>query len=258
MAVGRMGGIGALWALGMMAAPTASACTPGDIGTGTARSAIDGRTLLLDDGREVLLAGIEVDQHDDASLASSRGRLHDLVSGRPVALKGLGPAKDRYGRVVALVFASGEATSLQERLLEQGQARVGARAGDRSCADRLKRSERDARTARRGLWAEAGTALRRADRPAEILADRGRFTVVEGRVVSVRESGATVYVNFGRRWTEDFTATALKRHEKAFASAGVSLKSLAGRTVRVRGVVEERGGPWIELSRPEQIELSDR
>jgi hypothetical protein len=32
-------------------------------------------------------------------------------------------------------------------------------------------------------------------------------------VLSVRESGATIYVNFGRRWTEDFTVTILKRNE---------------------------------------------
>jgi hypothetical protein len=28
--------------------------------------------------------------------------------------------------------------------------------------------------------------------------------------------------------------------------------------IRVRGFVEERGGPWIEASRPEQIEVLGR
>jgi hypothetical protein len=28
--------------------------------------------------------------------------------------------------------------------------------------------------------------------------------------------------------------------------------------VRVRGWIEERGGPWIEAARPEQIEITDR
>jgi hypothetical protein len=68
-----------------------------------------------------------------------------------------------------------------------------------------------------------------------VLAEQGRFALVEGRVLSVRESGATIYVNFGRRWTEDFTVTIL-----------------------VRGWIEERGGPWIEATRPEQIEFADR
>ena len=40
-----------------------------------------------------------------------------------------------------------------------------------------------------------------AEDPAAVLAEQGRFALVEGKVVSVRESGATIYVNFGRRWT---------------------------------------------------------
>jgi len=71
----------------------------------------------------------------------------------------------------------------------------------------------------------------------------------------VRESGGTIYVNFGRRWTEDFTATLLKRNERAFNAAGLDLKKLSGRNVRLRGVIEERGGPWIELTSPEQVEV---
>jgi hypothetical protein len=92
----------------------------------------------------------------------------------------------------------------------------------------------------------------------------------------VRESGATIYVNFGRRWSEDFTVTVLKRNESNFAAAGLDLKSLEGKRIRVRGWIEERGGggntgvtgsatagatagvPWIEATRPEQIETADR
>ena len=36
------------------------------------------------------------------------------------------------------------------------------------------------------------------------------------------------------------------------AAAGLEPKKLAGRRVRVRGWIEERGGPWIEAARPEQ------
>ncbi len=100
--------------------------------------------------------------------------------------------------------------------------------------------------------------MRKAEAVTELAAELGRFTLVEGRVVSVRESGGTIYVNFGRRWTEDFTVTVQRRLERTFGAAGLELKSLAGRTVRVRGVIEERGGPWIEASRPEQIEIVGR
>jgi hypothetical protein len=84
---------------------------------------------------------------------------------------------------------------------------------------------------------------------------RGRLALVEGRVLSVRLSGSTIYVNFGRRWSEDFTVTIAKRLERMFTAAGMEPKSLAHRNVRIRGIVEERGGPWIEVTRPEQIAL---
>jgi hypothetical protein len=81
---------------------------------------------------------------------------------------------------------------------------------------------------------------------------------VEGTVLSVNDRGSTVYVNFGRRWSEDFTVTIAKRNVRSFTAAGLDPLKLAGRRVRIRGWVDERGGPWIEAIRPEQIELADR
>lgn len=65
-------------------------------------------------------------------------------------------------------------------------------------------------------------------------------------------------MNFGRPWSDDFTVTILKRHERTFTAAGMELKKLAGQHVRVRGFIEERGGPWIEAVTPEQIEIAER
>jgi len=80
--------------------------------------------------------------------------------------------------------------------------------------------------------------------------------------VSVRQSGAMFYVNFGRRWSESFAVTISKRNERSFAVAGLDVMSLAGRRIRVRGWVEARGAdrkvPWMEALRPEQIEIADR
>jgi hypothetical protein len=76
--------------------------------------------------------------------------------------------------------------------------------------------------------------------------------------VSVRESGGTIYVNFGRRWSEALTVTILKRHERTFAAAGIEPKSLEGRMVRVRGYVDVRNGPVIEATQPQQIEIATR
>ena len=60
------------------------------------------------------------------------------------------------------------------------------------------------------------------------------------------------------RWTEGFTVTILKRNERNFTAVGLEPKTLAGRHIRVRGWIEERGGPLIEAARPQQIEFADR
>ena len=124
-----------------------------------------------------------------------------------------------------------------------------------ACAVELLSQERAARASKLGLWAEPYYVMNKAEDPVEVLKSRGRFTLVEGKVLSVRESGGTIYVNFGRRWSEDFTVTIAKRNARAFSAAGLEPKKLSGRRVRIRGWIEERGGPWVEAARPEQIEV---
>jgi len=143
-------------------------------------------------------------------------------------------------------------------LLETGLARVSTRAGGRACADVLLRAERSARKARRGLRADPNFAPLRADNLTRLQTERSRFALVEGKVLSVRESGSTIYVNFGRRWTRDFTVTIRRQLQRFFTAAGVEPQKLQGRWIRVRGWIETRGGPIIEAEVPEQIELVGR
>jgi hypothetical protein len=79
--------------------------------------------------------------------------------------------------------------------------------------------------------------------------------VVDGKVLSVRQAGATTYLNFGRNWTRDFAVTISRRMMPAFEAAGLLPKSLENRRIRVRGFVEARGGPRIEALRVGQIEV---
>jgi endonuclease YncB( thermonuclease family) len=218
------------------------------IGTATVASVRDGRTLLLADGRELRLAAIEVTEQ-------SRAALQALATGRALRLARLGPEHDRYGRLVAFAFAGEAQQSVQEMLLEDGQARVSARVGDKACADALLAAEAKARAARRGLWADPNFAPLAAENWRGLQGKRGHFALVEGKVLSVRESGGTIYVNFGPRWTRDFSVIILHRNARSFAAAGLAPKALAGRRVRVRGWIEQRRGPVIEADAPEQIEL---
>ena len=128
--------------------------------------------------------------------------------------------------------------------------------GDPACAAELLSQERAARTAKIGLWGDPRYAIMAAGDLTGLVAGQGHFAVVEGKVLSVRESGGTIYVNFGRRWSQALTVTISKRQERIFSGAGLAPKALENRRLRVRGWIEVRNGPRIEASRPEQIELS--
>ena len=218
-------------------------------GEGRVTAVVDARSLRLDDGREVRLAGIEV-----ADRAKATAALGALLAGREVTLRGQDDTPDRYGRQPAYAFLEGSETPVQRELLRQGVALVSSDIADKDCAAALMAAEGEARAARSGTWAEA-TVIKNAESPDDILAGIGRFTVVEGRVLSVRQAGATTYLNFGRNWTRDFALTISRRIVPAFEAAGLAPKSLENRRIRVRGWVEARRGPRIELLRVGQIEV---
>jgi endonuclease YncB( thermonuclease family) len=245
------------------AKPIASAeCKLTTVATGAVASVVDGRTLVLDDGREVRLAAIEVAAPNEPGGAAAKAALEALAASRRIDLRAAAekPETDRYGRLFGHVYVTSDSAErwAEAELIAAGHARVAARVDVRACANALLVRERAARAANLGLWADPIYVIRPADDPAAVAAERGRFAIVEGKVLSVRESGPTIYVNFGRRWTQDFTVTIAKRNESAFTSAGLEPKRLQGRRVRVRGYVEQRGGPWVEATRPEQIELAER
>jgi endonuclease YncB( thermonuclease family) len=241
----------------------APVCGGDTIARGVVKHVIDGRTFTLDDGREVRLAAVEVPPPESSPGAAAKAALDALVGGDDIVLRRADIETDRYGRLVAYAYAvrDGDELFAQGELIASGFARVGDHVGGRSCALELLNSENAARAAKLGLWADSHYDVLDAEAPTDVLARRGRFALVEGKVVSVRESGATIYVNFGRRWSEDFTVTVLKRNERNFTAAGLDLKGLAGRRIRVRGYIEARGGtgqsPWIEADYPEQIETAD-
>jgi len=244
---------GAAW--DARAQPAASHCGAGPIAPGRVADITDGRSFRLDDRREIRLAAVEVPS-DDVAAPAARGALAGLLAGQTITLRPAAPAPDRYGRILAYVFTNGQqARSVAHEMLAQGHARVSAQTGDPACAAELLLQEGAARSARLGLWADPRYAIMDAGNLAGLLSGQGRFAVVEGKVASVRGSGGTIYVNFGRRWSQALTVTISKRQERMFMGAGLALKDLENRRLRVRGWIDIRNGPRIEANRPEQIEM---
>jgi len=247
---------------------SAAACALHGIGTGRVAEVRDGRSFNLEDGREVRLPNIEVPLPVPPSagegqmpLASAaRTALEQLLAGQMVELRQMRSASDRYGRMLAdaYIVANGMERSAAREMLALGFARVSIQGAHASCAAEFLAAEDTARRVQLGVWAEPYYALVSAGSLNDLLARRGHFTVVEGKVLSVRESGGIIYVNFGRRWSEALTVTIAKRSERDLVAAGLNPRNLENVRVRVRGWLEERNGPRIEVIRPEQIEIAER
>jgi endonuclease YncB( thermonuclease family) len=231
----------------------ASACSFEAQGEGRVSAIIDARTFRMDDGREVRLAGIET--VTATGKVDGSAALNAVVAGRDVTLLGETDAPDRYGRQPAFAFVEQADTPVQYQLLAQGDVLVSGTVADKACAAALAAAEAAARRARRGIWADRA-AIKNAESAGDILVRIGQFTVVEGKVLSVRQAGATTYINFGRRWTRDFAVTISRRVLPAFEAAGLSVKSLENKRIRVRGWIEARGGPRIEAAQVGQIEMA--
>ncbi|MDX2290119.1 MAG: hypothetical protein NW217_15035 [Hyphomicrobiaceae bacterium] len=123
------------------------------------------------------------------------------------------------------------------------------------CLLRLVEHEAEARSARRGGWATGAFAVLAATDLESLEARSGTHQVVEGRIARVSRYGRSIYLNFGRRWTQDFTvviAGAVLRRNAAWAAALVAMK---GRRVRVRGFLVQSGGPRLDIEDPAALEL---
>jgi len=195
--------VGACVVLG--AAPIAhaqeTACRFDIVGGGKVARIVDGRSFVLDDGREVRLAAIEVPGPDEThtnGAEAAKAALESILAGRTVELRNERPAQDRYGRTLAYVDVvdEGSVRPVAHGMLASGHARVAAEVGNTACAAELLSRERAARTAKLGLWSDPYYVVRGAERFEDLLAVRGHFTVVEGKVLSVRESGGTIYMMF--------------------------------------------------------------
>lgn len=232
---------------------SAASCTFEPQGDGHVTAVTDARSFRLADGRDVRLAGIEAAFAEKAGAAGPQA-LAALLAGRDVRLDGEDDTPDRYGRQVAFVWRLPEETLVQREILAQGAAMVAATVTDKDCAATLLAAEAEARDAKRGIWADP-MVIKNTESPGDILTGIGRFMLVEGKVLSVRQAGATTYLNFGRNWTRDFAVTIPRRALADLAAAGLVPKSLENRRIRVRGFAEVRTGPRIEVLRAGQIEL---
>lgn len=231
------------------------------ISDGAARVAeiVDGDTLVLDDGRQVRLVGIQAPKlplgrphvKRQPFAEQAKTALEELTLGRTVRLSYGGRRTDRYDRQLAHLHDEG-GRWIQGDLLIQGLARVYSFRDNRTLIADMLMLEQEARVAGRGIWSHAFYRVRDTSETPQHL---DSFQLVEGTVMSSAEVRGRTYLNFGEDWRSDFTVTISPRDKRRFREESFDLLALKGRRVRVRGWLHQRNGPMIDVTHPEQIEL---
>ena len=163
-----------------------------------------------------------------------------ILASEPLTLHAPSETADRYVRIS--VHAFDRAGWVQGALLANGKAFADPVAQTEACIDAL-------------LIAEANDAAFSARDEKAIVARAGLFTVVRGRVFSVGDRERRLYLNFGRKWDEDVTASVAKTGASRYRGDVDRLVTLAGTRVEIRGTVEVNGGPVIRLRDAAQIRI---
>ncbi len=220
---------------------------------------VDGDTLVLADGRQIRLVGIQAPKlplgrpgFKAWPLAEeAKTALTELTLGRRVTLGYGGRRIDRHGRALAHLFDEA-GLWIQGALIDRGMARVYSFVDNRALVPELLTREAAARTAGRGIWGLRAYAVRDA---AAVPARLSGFELVEGWVIEAAIVRKRTYLNFGADWRSDFTITIAPKTRRLFEAEGIDPLSYQGKLVRVRGWLKSYNGPLIEATHPEQIEV---
>jgi hypothetical protein len=216
--------------------------------------------LLLGDGRIATLSGVEFLSPPIAPRA-----LLAWLDERDLRAKPLSTAPDRWGRIpVRLYLQPREVTDAAipdpvmsdaaMQALRMGWGRYRPDSGAGGCRAALLAAEGEAREKRTGLWADASSILHGDDRQALASAPPA-MQVAEGVVQSVGAARGRIYLNLGKMRTADLAIVIVERNISAFAARGVDARKLAGHRIRVRGLLDRRFGPQIEITSPDALEI---
>lgn len=263
--------VAALGPAGAEPSPAPQTCTLEAGESSTVSEIVDAETIRLADRSEVRLIGALAPRASDTGSDTANGdaqwpperaaiaALSGLTLGKTVRLAYGGSSRsDRYGRRLAHLYIerdAGEPEWLQGLLLASGHARAYGLPGNFACAAELLAHEREARIHRRGLWANEIYRLKPASRARFVGTLVGRYERVIGRVRAVAVTRSATYLNFGDDYRTDFTAKIAKAVIEKAPDFASTLPALKGRKVIVRGWIERRNGPLIDVADPSQIEL---
>jgi len=232
---------------------------PDPVSEGMIAAIIDGDTVILENGSEVRLVGIQAPKLRLGRRGFKPWPLADqakqfltaLTKGKSATLRYGGTKIDRHRRLLAHLFLE-DGHWVQQEVLKAGMARVYSFPDNRSRVDELLAAEQRARRAKKGIWAHPYYRIRS---PENLKRDLGSFQVIEGSPKNVAIVRGRAYFNFGDNWRKDFTITISPRDARRFWRDKDIVAMYGKERLRVRGWLKEFNGPQIEATHPEQIEV---
>lgn len=222
---------------------------------GTVQKINEDATLILDNGHSYILSNLRFPQKSPAMDWLKNNLLNKKISIH--APKNANTeSKDRFGRTSAHALTE-KKEWIQAEMIRQGLAIVSSTPAQRDLVSALYILEHGARRAQKGLWGNPAYAVKN-DR--SIRGTKDSFQIFEGTIKSVAVKDLYCYINFGADYKTDFTAVIKRDSFSLFRSAADSSflpEIWKGGRVRIRGWVEEKNGPMMLLTHPEQIEFPE-
>lgn len=216
------------------------------------RHVIDGDSIVLADGRQVRLIGINApeigfeDRPDEPLARAARERLAQLIERQTITLAYDREPADRHGRVLAYA-ARADGTDVQAQLVREGLAWCVAIPPNTARAADYCGLEREPRAARRGIWGHPHYAPMPADRLGP--ADTG-FKRVRGTVTRIIRGRHAIYIDLGPRLN-------LRVPKHAWREFPHGSRPTLGQTLVARGwVTEYKNGLRMRIAHPAMLEIA--
>jgi micrococcal nuclease len=210
----------------------------------TVKTVYDGDTVVLEDGREIRLLGINTPevQHRgklaDAGGDEAKRWLTDKLKNTKVRLE-IGTEKtDKYGRTLAHLFTE-KKEHINLQLVEAGLAAVSIYSNELFYVNELVRAQDRAEQATLGIWGKPEYAAI----PVASLTEAGHqgWTRLVGKVAGIRKTRKSTYLEF----TDTFEA----RIENKWLDLFPDVDSYVGKTIEVRGWLSKSKGHFFMLIR---------
>jgi len=233
--------------------------TPAGVTVRVAR-VIDGDTIELSDGRYVRYAGIDTPEvrrrrggkweyAPEIYSVEATDRNRVLVGGREVSLEFDTRVSDKYGRLLAYVYAGD--VMVNAALLEDGYAIMYTFPPNVKHFHEFLGAQKKAQREGRGLWGSVKTL------PAgEAGSHADGIVAVEGVVSGVKTAGDKVFINIGKGRGKELSAVIFASNLPFFREEEIDpFADLDGRRVKITGKIRQWGEPVMVLDNPSQLEI---